>query len=1517
ENMDNTETSDQRNILINRLQRVKYCDNKVITAKYNIFTFIPKSLWEQFQIYSNCFFLFIVILQQIPGVSPTGRFTTAVPLTFILLVSMIKQLLEDYRLHKSDKEVNNSLIYGKIINNKIKNNLYLLAFRHGMWIKVKWKELSVGDLVKVSEDNRFPADLVLLASSEPEGMCYIQTSNLDGETNLKIRQAPPAKTLTPQSGQTEDAEKWKSDITSKSSLRSVATNAYAGFIASLRTIRGKIECEKPTRFLYDFTGSLRIEGAEPFPLNSDQLLLRGSQLKNTKWIIGVCVYTGHETKIMLNAMLPSLKRSSIDKIVNRQIIILFVILISLCLISALGNTIYNHKRLDKDWYLGFSQMVASNFGYIFLTFVILYNNLIPISLQVTVEVIRFFQAYFINVDADMYDKDSMTYATARTSSLNEELGQIKYVFSDKTGTLTRNEMEFKKCTIGGHVYGNRSEKDTVFDDPSFAEILRGSDEESKVVRQFMTVLAVCHTVIPMNKQNKLSTDSSFSPSLEDPSISPRDEIDVAGANIPPSPEPFNSSKEAINPAKKKKKKDVAMGCIPTSSKRWLAICPELAPCFRTSVESDPSFLTPQGSPGSPTSNDSLTPEEDIFADVAVKLGKKIENYQGSSPDECALVEGAKKLGYDFVHREGSSKVVVDILGKKYDFEVLNILDFNSDRKRMSCIIKCPLGFLDSPPPGSEQRNSTSASNGGNNGKITKGNNYQAIINSDENNNQLGQQKHDADIDGVQGKSENYNSTLQKTDQVSNNYNNGANGTDHGKNGDYELWLVTKGADNEVYARLGTDDKNIAYRDTTMNDLEMFAMHGLRTLCIAVTPIDKSIYEKWNKEYQEAKLAIKDRDKKVDEVFAQVEKNLQLLGATAIEDKLQEGVPECLTKLAQAGIKTWVLTGDKQQTAINIGYSCALLTKDTPLLVVNENNAEEVHNILKRYKDQLGDRVRKDNRVALIIDGKSLKFALDADSKNDFLDVILSCQTIICCRTTPLQKSEVVQLIRAYTPYSTLAIGDGSNDVAMIQAAHVGVGIGGREGLQAANSSDFSISQFRFLTKLLLVHGAWNHSRMCKLILYQFYKNICMYVIELWFAMISYFSGQPLFERWTLGLYNVAFTVLPPAAIGLFDRTCSAESCLKFPMLYSEAFRCEQFDVKVFWIWIMNAVLHSLSIFWFTFLMQMNDVVWRSGKTGDYLVLGNFIYTYVVIVVCLKSGLVTQSWTIMSQIAIWGSIIFWMLFLIVYSFIWPWIPIASEMCGEVTLIYSSFVYWFGIIIIPLITLFPDFVIKVFQRTLCPSLIEKVRELEISNQDPTDLITKTTKKTIFWVLTKMFETLALLDDQEDIKNGRPKGSTYSRRMSHLPLSLQNHLRKLSPIEKGIIAETEKCHNVNKLLTPLDLEAMENDHDKLNNLDQPSHSIYLDKNELKNKEDIIRLNGIKNGKNGLKAMGGIKLDEMKKKNGGPEPKSFDQLLLETPVPSKENLESPGVNSAIDGGDERKKLNVKNGDNVVINQK
>uniref|UniRef100_A0A8B9NR05 Phospholipid-transporting ATPase n=1 Tax=Accipiter nisus TaxID=211598 RepID=A0A8B9NR05_9AVES len=953
------------------------------TAKYSVVTFLPRFLYEQIRKAANAFFLFIALLQQIPDVSPTGRYTTLVPLLFILTVAGIKEIIEDYV----------SMIMGKtVLKTKV----------NGMWQNIMWKEVAVGDIVKVTNGQHLPADMIIISSSEPQAMCYIETANLDGETNLKIRQG----------------------LSQTASLQSRE---------ELMKVSGRIECEGPNRHLYDFTGNLRLDGQSPVPVGPDQILLRGAQLRNTQWVLGIVVYTGHDTKLMQNSTKAPLKRSNVEKVTNMQILVLFCILLVMALVSSVGALLWNRTHGEVVWYL---EMLSVNFGYNLLTFIILYNNLIPISLLVTLEVVKFTQALFINWDIDMYYPETDTPAMARTSNLNEELGQVKYLFSDKTGTLTCNIMNFKKCSIAGVTYGQlppSTSESCEFDDPRLLQNIENDHPTAVHIQEFLTLLAVCHTVVPERQGNKII-------------------------------------------------------------------------------------------------------------------------YQASSPDEGALVKGAKKLGYVFTGRTPHS-VIIDAVSSRYTWHRLKYFSFNSNRKRMSVIVRTPAG---------------------------------------------------------------------------------------------QLRLYCKGADNVIFERLSKDSQ---YMEQTLCHLEYFATEGLRTLCIAYADLSENSYREWLNVYNESSTVLKDRTQKLEECYEIIEKDLLLLGATAIEDRLQAGVPETIATLMKAEIKIWILTGDKQETALNIGYSCRLISQSMSLILVNEDSLDATRASLTQHCTNLGESLGKENDIALIIDGHTLKYALSFEVRQSFLDLALSCKAVICCRVSPLQKSEIVDMVKKHVNAITLAIGDGANDVGMIQTAHVGVGISGNEGMQATNCSDYAIAQFSYLEKLLLVHGAWSYNRVTKCILYCFYKNVVLYIIELWFAFVNGFSGQILFERWCIGLYNVIFTALPPFTLGIFERSCTQDSMLRFPQLYKITQNADGFNTRVFWGHCINALIHSIILFWFPL------------KVLECLFL--FSLQYVVVTVCLKAGLETTAWTRFSHLAVWGSMLLWLVFFGVYSAIWPTFPIAPDMLGQVS------------------------------------------------------------------------------------------------------------------------------------------------------------------------------------------------------------------------------------------------------------
>lgn len=268
-------------------------------------------------------------------------------------------------------------------------------------------------------------------------------------------------------------------------------------------------------------------------------------------------------------------------------------------------------------------------------------------------------------------------------------------------------------------------------------------------------------------------------------------------------------------------------------------------------------------------------------------------------------------------------------------------------------------------------------------------------------------------------------------------------------------------------------------------------------------IPEEEYNRWAQIYDQAATTLNNRADELDKAAEMIEQNLFLLGATAIEDKLQDGVPDTIHTLQEAGIKVWVLTGDRQETAINIGYSCRLLNEDMSLIICNEDNHFGTKSFLEAKLHEVNQsHGQHEDPMALIIDGRALTFALEKDIEKIFLDLAKQCKAVICCRVSPLQKALVVKLVKKYSHSILLAIGDGANDVSMIQAAHVGVGISGVEGLQAARSADFSISQFRFLRKLLLVHGSWAYQRLSKMIFYFFYKNVALYLTQFWVSLLN-------------------------------------------------------------------------------------------------------------------------------------------------------------------------------------------------------------------------------------------------------------------------------------------------------------------------------------------------------------------------------------------------------------------------------
>uniref|UniRef100_A0A8C1X6R3 Phospholipid-transporting ATPase n=1 Tax=Cyprinus carpio TaxID=7962 RepID=A0A8C1X6R3_CYPCA len=1021
----------------------KYQSEKIKTTKYTLLSFLPKNLFEQFHRFANVYFVFIALLNFVPVVNAFQPELALAPVVFILSVTAIKDLWEDYRRHRSDKEI---------------NHLDCLVYcSEKRYVEKYWKEVRVGDFIRLRCNEILPADVLLLSSSDPDRLCHIETATLDGETNLKQRQVV------------------RSFIDLDCEFDPLKYNSV-------------IECEKPNNDLNRFRGYIIHRSGKRDGLYKDNLLLRGCTIRNTEEAVGIIIYAGHETKAMLNNNGPRYKRSKLERQMNVDVFWCVIILLVMCLFSAIGHGLWMFQYGDKRPVFDVLSPEGTELSpvvsaiYLFLTMIIVLQVLIPISLFVSIEIVKICQVYFIHQDMELYDEETDSHLQCRALNITEDLGQMQYIFSDKTGTLTENKMVFRRCTVAGVEYSH-DEKD-ITPDPQLMDKVNECSSQMEFMRfhsqslnqippdlcdvfDFFIALTICNTVV------------------------------VSSPNQP---------------------RQKVMGCSMLSS---------------PSAESTLTKLKEEKRPEHDLQH-AFSPVPPNFDKTKALAQDECElRYEAESPDEAALVYAARAYKCALVGRL-PDQVTVELphLGK-LSFELLHTLGFDSTRKRMSVVVKHPL-----------------------------------------------------------------------TEQIT---------------------VYTKGADSVIMdlIRPATDDckgkrqRKILYK--TQNYLNLYAADGLRTLCIAKKVLSKEEYASWLQLHLEAETAIQRREELLFESALRLETNLQLLGATGVEDRLQDGVPETIASLRKAGLQIWVLTGDKQETAINIAYACKLLDPEEEIITLNaDSQVYPACTATVSLHGLCSFSSLPSPSEWLVIDGRTLAYALDKSLEDDFLAVARSCRSVLCCRSTPLQKSMVVKLVRNKLKVMTLAIGDGANDVSMIQVADVGVGISGQEGMQAVMASDFALPRFRYLQKLLLVHGHWCYSRLANMILYFFYKNAMFVALIFWYQFYCGFSGSSMVDQWYLIFFNLMFSAFPQLVTGTLDKDVSAETLQELPQLYMNGQNSEEYKPYMFWMNMIDAFYQSLICFFIPYFAYVDSDV-------DLFTWGTPITTLALFTILLHLGIETKTW----------------------------------------------------------------------------------------------------------------------------------------------------------------------------------------------------------------------------------------------------------------------------------------------------
>lgn len=1077
--------------------------NKICTSHYHAWSFVFVNLFEQFHRAANIFFLFSAILQAIPVISPLDPVMGFISVIFMCAISMVKVGYEDYQRHKADDIVNNREI---------------TLWQSSGPTKIKWQDVQPGDILLIENDQEFAADCVILETSSKDHRCRIQTAALDGEADLKYRY-----------NVADDFELKQHDFL--------------------------VEFSSPAPELTTFTGSIITASSSPYILSLRNFVPRGCFLRKTESVYALAIYTGENTKIIMNSSKPRYKYTILDRFMSKFVVVLFIVLLVISIIFSICSKVWGDSNY-KHGYLQLERM--SNWYYFWTVFswILILNYFIPLCVYSCLDIVRFALSFTITYDNELMDGEQKS--VCRNSDLVYSIGRITHVFSDKTGTLTKNQMSFKvagfpNVVLGftGNVY--EEEEEDIFDD---------NDDELKDENKLDNIDKNDESDKTDEEKSELSKDSKKS------------NADIERL--------LSFSEDDINYIKQNIDEDDDIQFF-----IWIILF-----CNSALTSPNPNYYDIEeihkDFPDFQFTQDLPPPE------VVAKFPYSV-TYLTGSPDELCLVHLARECGY-IIYDITINTVQVIIDGELQEFERPVTFEFSSKRKRASCITKI--------------------------------------------------------------------------------------------NGKY--YMLMKGADSIVMELCNNKDSIL------FDYVQEVSECGLRTLVYAYKEIDDSV-DTIIQRYAQAKMLPVGSDAAIEQLENDVENQLNVIALSGVEDELQDEVGLTLQRLRMANIKVWMLTGDKLSTALNIGKTTELISNDDQVIIIT---LEDTKNHFARLEsiDPL--------KTVIVLEGATFaSFLLDKEIITAFFDYSSKCSGVIIARCEPSQKGNAVRSFREYNIKNTiLAIGDGANDVDMIRAADVGVGVEGKEGAEAVMSSDFSIPSYHHLARLLIVHGRWCVNRVSLLVLLTFYKNAMIGILQIFYGFFNGFSATSTFDSAFLTVYNIILTIPQLFFICFYEQDLTSKYALAVPHIYKE---CQQYgglsapSLAEFYV---LSVFHSAMIFFFSFFESNSVFLNDDGLTFDYTIftqITGWTLLFVFTITCITRF---KTFTIIHIFLYIVCIFVYMLIELIYSYF------NLMYYGVLDILFNSARVWFTIPFCVLSCLAIDFVIMALKPLISPSLSNAVAELE---------------------------------------------------------------------------------------------------------------------------------------------------------------------------------------------------------------